>query len=84
MTDPVPPPARVQPEPDELEWAIIGYDKHEQCEFIDSTPDDREEAIAQLRRYCTGSTHFAALYADARVVCRTVSEWRTPTDEEGL
>jgi hypothetical protein len=58
----------------DLEWAVIGYDKQEQCEFIDTTPDDREHAYYQLRHYYTRH--------GARVVCRAVSEWRTPTDEE--
>ena len=70
------PPTHDEP----AEWAVIGWDVEEGCEFIDRTPGSREEAQEQIRWFCSDRRH-----RDCRIVCRTVGDWVTaevPTDGE--
>lgn len=59
----------------EVEWAVLGYDKKDKSEFIDRTPESREEAESQIARFYSRPSQ----YRDVRVVSRTVGEWGTPS-----
>ncbi len=63
----------------ELEWAVIGYDKNDDCEFIDRQPEDRADAEFSLRTFYSNP----ALYRDVRVVCRIVGEWTADAPDTG-
>lgn len=55
----------------DVEWAVIGYDKSEQCEFIERR-EDRGDAEYAARSFYSSPSQ----YRDVRVVCRTVGEWK--------